>query len=143
MVIAVGMLLSGCSRVTSSTGSWGMAGQPGCCDLINKGKQAAASKIRHASEQQACLQAVKSVLQEAYGDKGAVTDELVQCILQPGLEVGCKMCSVNKAYCADGGWHHKSLVPQTLSCHTPQTASAAARGSDQNSGLTTCTGSHI
>ena len=91
----------------------------------------------------ACLQAVKSVLQEAYGDKGAVTDELVQCILQPGLEVGCKMCFFNKAHCADCGWHLKSLVPQTVSCHTPQTASAAARGSHEFSGLTICTGSHI
>ena len=38
---------------------------------------------------------MKSVLLEAYGDKDAVTDELVQCILQPGLEVGCKLCMVN------------------------------------------------
>ena len=62
--------------------------------MIN-GNQAA-SKTRHAPEQQARLQAVKSVLLEAYGDKGAVTDELVQCILQPGLEVGCKMCLINR-----------------------------------------------
>ena len=39
---------------------------------------------------------MKSVLLEAYGDKGAVTDELVQCILQPGLEVGCKMRFANR-----------------------------------------------
>ena len=86
--------------------SWGRAGQPGCCDAIKR-KQAA-SKIRHALEQQACLQAVKSVLLEAYGDKGAVTDELVQCILQPGLEVGCKMC-------CDKRYHTvlvRGLIPQ-------------------------------
>eukprot|EP00891_Asterochloris_glomerata_P009833 jgi/Astpho2/9833/Aster-03797 len=39
-------------------------------------------------KQVASAKAVKSVLLEAYGDKGAVTDELVQCILQPGLEPG-------------------------------------------------------
>ena len=32
--------------------------------------------------------AVKAVLREAYGDSSAVTDELVQCILQPGLQPG-------------------------------------------------------
>ena len=32
-------------------------------------------------------QNIKSVLQECYGDKDAVTDELVDCILKPGLEV--------------------------------------------------------
>ena len=32
--------------------------------------------------------AVKAVLREAYGDPATVTDELVQCILQPGLQPG-------------------------------------------------------
>ena len=35
-------------------------------------------------------QNIKSVLQECYGDKEAVTDELVDCILKPGLEV-CRL----------------------------------------------------
>lgn len=37
-----------------------------------------------------CLlsQTVKSILQQCYGDKGAVTDELVADILQPGLLPG-------------------------------------------------------
>jgi len=30
---------------------------------------------------------VKNILRQAYGSKAAVTDELVQCILQPGLQV--------------------------------------------------------
>lgn len=38
---------------------------------------------RHAM----CLQSIKSVLQECYGNKDAVTDELVDCILKPGLTV--------------------------------------------------------
>ena len=33
------------------------------------------------------VQAVKNVLRECYGDKEAVTDELVDFILKPGLEV--------------------------------------------------------
>ena len=33
------------------------------------------------------LQAVKNVLRECYGDKDAVSDELVDFILKPGLEV--------------------------------------------------------
>ena len=33
------------------------------------------------------MQAIKSVLQECYGNKEAVTDELVDCILKPGLTV--------------------------------------------------------
>eukprot|EP00199_Chlamydomonas_sp_CCMP681_P001899 CAMPEP_0119102830 /NCGR_PEP_ID=MMETSP1180-20130426/1445_1 /TAXON_ID=3052 ORGANISM="Chlamydomonas cf sp, Strain CCMP681" /NCGR_SAMPLE_ID=MMETSP1180 /ASSEMBLY_ACC=CAM_ASM_000741 /LENGTH=370 /DNA_ID=CAMNT_0007087191 /DNA_START=6 /DNA_END=1118 /DNA_ORIENTATION=+ len=33
-------------------------------------------------------QTVKSILQQAYGDKSAVTDELVDCILTPGLRPG-------------------------------------------------------
>lgn len=33
------------------------------------------------------LQAVRNVLRECYGDKDAVTDELVDFILKPGLEV--------------------------------------------------------
>ena len=112
-----------------------------CCKVM-KGKQA--SRTRHAPEQQTCLQAVKSVLQEAYGDKAAVTDELVQCILQPGLEVGCKMClCLQRPRCADCGWHVKSLVPQSLSCHMPQAALAAARGSFVVPGLTGRKGSYI
>ena len=95
MLIAVGMPAAALLRAADAECcSWWIAGQPGCCDMI-KGKQAA-SNTRHASQQQACLQAVKSVLLEAYGDKGAVTDELVQCILQPGLEVGCKMCFISR-----------------------------------------------
>ena len=34
------------------------------------------------------LQGVKSVLSQAYADATQVTDELVDCILQPGLQVG-------------------------------------------------------
>lgn len=34
-----------------------------------------------------CLQNVKSILQECYGDAEAVTDELVDFILKPGLQV--------------------------------------------------------
>lgn len=34
------------------------------------------------------LQTVKSILCEAYGDTSAVTDELVECILKPGLQPG-------------------------------------------------------
>lgn len=33
------------------------------------------------------LQGVKSVLSQAYADSTQVTDELVECILQPGLQV--------------------------------------------------------
>lgn len=36
-----------------------------------------------------CLQTVKNVLAECYGDKGEVSDELVDYILTPGLEVCC------------------------------------------------------
>jgi hypothetical protein len=31
---------------------------------------------------------VRNILREAYGDKSAVTDELVEVILKPGLEPG-------------------------------------------------------
>lgn len=34
-----------------------------------------------------CLQGVKNVLSQAYADATQVTDELVDCILQPGLQV--------------------------------------------------------
>lgn len=33
------------------------------------------------------LQGVKNVLSQAYADATQVTDELVDCILQPGLQV--------------------------------------------------------
>ena len=35
-----------------------------------------------------CLQGVKSVLQQCYGDPAQVTDELVEAILTPGLQPG-------------------------------------------------------
>lgn len=33
------------------------------------------------------MQAVKNILSQAYADSTQVTDELVECILQPGLQV--------------------------------------------------------
>lgn len=48
-----------------------------------------------ASEACFCTQAIKSVLQECYGNKEAVTDELVDCILKPGLEVRHILCPVS------------------------------------------------
>ena len=33
------------------------------------------------------MQGVKNILSQAYGDSTQVTDELVDCILQPGLQV--------------------------------------------------------
>ena len=46
---------------------------------------------RHAT----CLQSIKSVLQECYGNKDAVTDELVDCILKPGLTVRRSLSSAS------------------------------------------------
>ncbi len=43
---------------------------------------------RHPDLQLHVYQGVKNVLQQCYCDKSAVTDELVQAILKPGLEVG-------------------------------------------------------
>lgn len=42
------------------------------------------------------LQGVKNVLSQAYADASQVTDELVDCILQPGLEVSLVHISISE-----------------------------------------------
>ena len=42
-----------------------------------------------------CLQGVKNVLSQAYADATQVTDELVECILQPGLQVSLMQYAKN------------------------------------------------
>ena len=42
------------------------------------------------------------MLQECYGNKEAVTDELVDCILKPGLEVHHILCPVSSELEGDG-----------------------------------------
>ena len=44
------------------------------------------------------MQAVKNILKQCYGDKAAVTDELVEAILKPGLLVREHCCIGNTKY---------------------------------------------
>ena len=45
------------------------------------------------------LQGVKNVLSQAYADATQVTDELVDCILQPGLQVSSVAKALSRGLC--------------------------------------------
>lgn len=66
-------------------------------------------------------QNIKSVLRECYGDKEAVTDELVDCILKPGLEA-CRIKHVvspvviTTDFSATSCMASKPLLMNTFSC---------------------------
>jgi len=61
---------------------------------------------------------VKSVLREAYGDPTAVTDELVECILKPGLQPGAAEVFLD-FISYSGGPLPEDLLPQIDGGKTP------------------------
>lgn len=47
------------------------------------------------------LQSVKNVLQQCYANPAAVTDELVECILRPGLQAGAVEGGAQGGHCSE------------------------------------------
>ena len=54
----------------------------------------------------ATAKAVKNVLCQAYYDNGAVTDELVGCVLKPGMEPGAVQVFLDFIRCAESARAH-------------------------------------
>jgi hypothetical protein len=63
-------------------------------------------------------QTVRNILRQAYSDPNTVTDELVQCILQPGLQPGAVDVFLDFISYSGGpvrvGWGECTVAPSVM-----------------------------